>query len=521
MADPLTLRRDTVAVVGSGLGGLSAACTLAARGYDVELFEANDWLGGKATRLRGNGFTFDMGPTIGTVPTVFERVFAEAGEDLHDRLDIRRLDPQWRCFYEDGSVLDLADGVDAMAAAIEEFAPGSGAADGYRGFQAWSERLQVISENYYFWRSVGGFADLLRGVGRPKLKMLADVAVTKPGRSVSKTVRSFVSEPRVAQLLDHFTQYVGSAPDQSPAVLCSMAHLQADGGVWYPMGGVSEVPRALVALGERLGVRYHTGSDVERILLDGGGAVRGLRLRDGGDLPFGAVVSNMDSVRTHRELLGGDPARRFDAAGDYEPACSGVVLYLGLDRRYEHLAHHDFVFSRDPDVEFEDIYRRGIPAADPTVYLAAPSVTDPSVAPEGGEALYALVHTPYLRPGQDWNALFPAYREVILDKLERCAGLRGIRDRIVFEARLTPQDIHDRYRVLDGAIYGLASHGLFAGAIKPPNRSSVPGLYLAGGATHPGPGMPMVTMSGWIAADCLDRDGVVRPARPPAHSAAA
>jgi diapolycopene oxygenase len=199
-------------------------------------------------------------------------------------------------------------------------------------------------------------------------------------------------------------------------------------------------------------------------------------------------------------------ARRYDRKG-YEPACSGVVLYLGLSRRYEHLAHHDFVFSRDPEEEFDWIYKRGEPAPDPTCYLAAPAVTEPGVAPEGGEALYVLVHTPYLRPHHDWTAMLPAYRKIILDKLKRTAGLHDIEERIVVERHLTPQDIHERYKVLNGAIYGLASHGKFAGAFKPGNRSrDIKGLYLAGGAAHPGPGMPMVMMSGWIAAAALDED---------------
>ena len=151
----------------------------------------------------------------------------------------------------------------------------------------------------------------------------------------------------------------------------------------------------------------------------------------------------------------------------------------------------------------------GEPAPDPTVYLCAPSSTEPGVAPPGGEALYALVHTPYLRDHHDWSRMLPEYREVILDKLARTAGLHDLRERIVFERALTPQDIHDRYRVLNGAIYGLSSHGRLTGAIKPANRSpDVPGLYLAGGAAHPGPGMPMVMMSGWIAADCVDQDEV-------------
>ena len=221
---------------------------------------------------------------------------------------------------------------------------------------------------------------------------------------------------------------------------------------------------------------------------------------------FDAIVSNSDAVRTHRELIGGAAARHFDAKRAYEPACSGVVLYLGLSKRYEHLAHHDFVFSRDPHEEFHYIYDLGEPAPDPTCYLAATSFSDPASAPAGGEALYVLVHTPYLREHHDWKKMFPAYRQVILDKLKRTAGMQDIEERIVFESALTPQDIHDRYRVLNGAIYGISSHGVFQGAFKPANKSrEMDGLYLAGGAAHPGPGMPMVMMSGWIAADTLDQ----------------
>jgi phytoene dehydrogenase-like protein len=183
------------------------------------------------------------------------------------------------------------------------------------------------------------------------------------------------------------------------------------------------------------------------------------------------------------------------------------VFYLGLDRAYEHLAHHDFVFSRDAEEEFDWIYRKGEPALDPTCYIAAPARTEPGVAPAGGEALYILVHTPWLRPHHDWSKLLPAYRRIIFDKLARCAGMKDLEDRIVVERNLTPRDIHERYRVLNGAIYGLASHGRFFGAFKPGNRSrDLAGLYLAGGAAHPGPGMPMVLMSGWIAADSLDAD---------------
>jgi phytoene desaturase len=281
--------------------------------------------------------------------------------------------------------------------------------------------------------------------------------------------------------------------------------MQAEQGIWYPKGGTRAVPLALARLGSELGVRYHTSTDIRRLLTQDG-TVTGIETNQGEQHHFDAVVSNEDAVRTYRELLGGPTAQAFDKLREYEPACSGVVLYLGLNRRYEHLAHHDFVFSRDPHEEFHHIYDLAEPAPDPTCYLASTSCSDPSTAPAGGDALYVLVHTPFLRPKHDWSKMFPAYRQVILNKLKRTAGLTDIEDRIVYESALTPVDIHNRYRVLNGAIYGISSHGRWNGAFKPANASTiVPGLFLAGGAAHPGPGMPMVMMSGWIAADALDQ----------------
>ena len=241
-------------------------------------------------------------------------------------------------------------------------------------------------------------------------------------------------------------------------------------------------------------------------MVDNGQAV-GVKTTAGDTYMCDAVVSNCDAVRTYTELIGGQTGQKFSRKSKHEPACSGVVLYLGLNRRYEQLLHHNFIFSKDPHEEFEYIYRKGQPAPDPTAYVCAPSISEPEVAPPDCEALYILVHTPYIRPGHDWKKMLPEYREVILDKLERTAGMKGLREAIVYEASLTPEGIHNRYRVLNGAIYGLASHGKFLGAFKPGNRrKDVRGLYLAGGAAHPGPGMPMVMMSGWIAADSLDAD---------------
>ncbi len=271
------------------------------------------------------------------------------------------------------------------------------------------------------------------------------------------------------------------------------------------MGGTRAVPLALAKLADELGVETRLSTGIRRIVSDRAWSAR-WRRRPAKRAAVGRGVQH-GRVRTYRELVGGKPAAAFDKRWKREPACSGVVLYLGLDRAYDHLLHHDFVFSRDPEEEFDWIYNKGEPAPDPTCYIAAPARTEPGVAPPGGEALYVLVHTPYLRPHHDWTAMLPGYRKVILDKLARCAGMPDLEEPHRVRAAPDAADIHERYRVLNGAIYGLASHGKFLGAFKPGNRSrDLAGLYLAGGAAHPGPGMPMVLMSGWIAADSLDRD---------------
>lgn len=505
----VSLQTQRVGVIGAGLGGLAAACTLAARGYSVTLFDKNAWLGGKAAILEQEGFRFDMGPTILTVPSVLKRIFTEAGRRMEDYLELVPLDPQWRCFFEDQTQLDLYADVPRMKAVLNEFTQQPGVAAGYEKFLGISARLHEISNDVFFWRNVGGVRDTFQPGTMFDLGMLRRFLDLRMGRTVAGTVRSHIPDARVAQMVDHFTQYVGSAPDASPAVLCSIAHMQTEEGVWYPLGGTGAVPAALRKLALELGVEIHDSTPIQRIMVTNGRAV-GVETAMGEQIRLAAVVSNSDCVLAHEELLDRGPRTQFLKRRRYEPACSGVVLYLGLNRRYEQLLHHNFIFSRDPHEEFEAIYRTGIPAPDPTCYVCAPSISEAAVAPAGGEALYVLVHTPYLRPGQDWTKMLPEYRRVILEKLRRTAGLEDIESRIVTEAALTPVDIERRYRAWKGAIYGLASHGRFLGAFKPPNRhQQIEGLYFAGGSVHPGPGMPMVMMSGWIVADTLDQDRIV------------
>ncbi len=363
MIDQTNVRKPrNVAVIGSGLGGLSAACVLAARGYEVTLFEKNEWLGGKAAEHRADGFRFDMGPTILTLPGVLRRIFEEAGKKIEDYLQLVELDPQWRCFFDDGSTLDLVSDTERMKQNLTKLSGDSKAADGYDRFITMSRRLHDVSERFFFWKSVGGIADTFQTKGAFNLSVLKDVLSLRMGQSVAAVVRKHVPDARAAQMIDHFTQYVGSSPEASPAVLCGIAHMQTKEGVWYPMGGTRAVPNALARLANDLGVTVRLNADVEAIETNAS-EVTGVRLTSGESIAFDAVVSNCDSVRTHRELLRDyTMPTQFTRKRDFEPACSGVVLYLGLSEAYDHVLHHNFVFSKDPHEEFDWIYKRGYPA---------------------------------------------------------------------------------------------------------------------------------------------------------------
>jgi phytoene desaturase len=520
----MAAKLQSVVVVGGGLAGLAAAAEIAARGVKVTLVEKNAHLGGKMNVLSERGFTFDMGPTIITLPEVLRGIIARTstlpGAPVGAYIDLRECVPQWRCRYEDGTVIDLLAGVPEMSAALDRQFPGTGAGEGYARFLSFARRMYRLSEKVFFYKDVGSAFDLMRGVPMRDQGLLRDVLAMRIHSTVGATAHGMIAEPHVRQLVEHYLQYVGSSPFLAPAILSLIAAAQSDGGCWYPMGGTRMVARTLERLGRERGVEFVTGAQVARVEQDNGKAT-GVLLEDGRRFAADAVVSNMDVQRTNARLLGtpAGQAERARIARKYTPACSGVVLYLGLSRRYEHLAHHNFLFSGDSAEEFGDIYRRGIPARDPTLYVAAPSRSDPSQAPEGGEALYVLVHTPYTRPGQDWGgerdaaAMMAAYKPVVMAKLKRF-GMEDIERHVVVDRFLHPGMIDSWYQAEGGAIYGLASHGRLHGGFKPRNRSPIlKGLYLTGGSANPGPGVPMVLMSGVTAARAVCEDlGVGVPA---------
>lgn len=516
-------------VVGAGLAGLASAVEMASNGVRVTLIDANTHLGGKMNLHEAAGFTFDMGPTIITLPNVFRGIIERSGRKPADYCELVDLDPQWRCFFEDGTVVDLRRDAEVFARQIDQQFPQTKPGEGYKKFVDWSRRMFRLSEKVFFFNDLGSVGDMMK---RPPNDpgMLGDVMAMRMHSTVAATIEKFIPQPHIRQICEHYLQYVGSSPFLAPAILGLIAAAQTDNGCWYPMGpgnaapgGTRMIARTLANIAGEQGVEIITGRRVVKITTENGKAT-GVVLDDGRQIAADAVVSNCDVQRTYRDLIDA-PAAKAELgkiASKYKPACSGLVLYLGLSETYEQLAHHNFLFSRDSHAEFADIYDRGIPARDPTLYIAAPSKTDPGQAPmvdgKPGEALYVLIHTAYKRDGQRWEGeggLLESYRPVVIDKMKRM-GMADIEDRIVVEHTLTPDGIDRMYNAEGGAIYGLASHGKLAGGFKPRNRSKAfKSLYLTGGSANPGPGVPMVLMSGVTAARSVCEDMGVTPVGTP------
>jgi phytoene desaturase len=359
---------------------------------------------------------------------------------------------------------------------------------------------------------VGGLQEALAAGHLSNWQTLRALAGLDLHRTAAGVLRAHIRDSKLRQALGSFWQVSGSSPFRSPAVLAAFHHIQSRFGVWYPPGGMNRVAQALGHLVQDLGVLIRLGSPVEKILARGP-RVTGV-VTNGKTLPADAIVSNGDFVRTHRELLPDTAtARRIEARpGAFEPTCSGVVFFFGLDRRYDQLRHHAFFFSRDPAREFEDIFERGVPTEDPTLSVCAPSRTDPSVAPDGCENVSVLVHAPSPRPGREESKLLGHTRALVIQKLERM-GLEDFGRRIRVQHVQTPADVERLYGANRGALYGLASHGRLRGGFKPANRSAdYENLYFAGGGANPGPGLPLSVMSGQIAANCFLKDaGVTNP----------
>ena len=479
-------------VIGAGLAGMSAAIRLAGDGYAVTMLEKNANVGGKLNQRSGKGFTFDTGPSILTMPWVLEQLFSSVHRNLDDYLEIERIEPQWRTFFEDGTKIDVKGDLPGM---LEEVEHVSSRADFVELFRYSKQMYDLCLDSFYKY-SLEDLKDL------KKYHSMSDLLKMDPMNTVATGTKKHLNDPYLEQLFNYMVMYVGSNPYQAPAVFNQMIYVQMGLGIYYVKGGMYQIARAMKRLLDELRVTVHLNSPVEQIVLENKKAV-GV-LSNGTFHAADIVVSNLEVIPTYERIVPEKKARKQakKLQASFAPSVSGLVLLLGVNREYGGLAHHNFFFSENPEREFAQMFKEGTPPEDPTIYVGVSSKSDASQAPEGKDNLFVLTHVPplTLQKGEvDWDA----YREVVLDKLERM-GLHGLRESIEFEYRFTPEDLKELYGPNGGSIYGVAADRKKNGGFKIPSKSDLyEGLYFVGGSTHPGGGVPMVTLSGQLTADLI------------------
>ncbi len=482
-----------VVVIGAGVGGLAVAARLATLGHSVTVCEQAPVVGGKLGSYSRDGFRFDTGPSLLTLPAVFRDLFIQTGKPLESVLEIVPVDPIASYRFADGTRFDapntgLLDYCAALNAAL-----GSGAGHDWGRLMARAGRMWQATRGPFLESALGGPTDLLRQSSR-----LRDLATIAPWRSLRSLGERYLRDPRLRVLLERYATYTGSDPRRAPAVLATVPYVEQTFAAWYVRGGLHRLAEAISDRAVERGANIRTHCPVSAVELDGG-RVSGVRLAWGERLAADVVVSNVDADRLYADLLPtpGPLARLRKAT----PSLAGFVLLLGVRGRTAGQAHHTVLFPADYDAEFDAIFGPDPgPVDDPTIYLAVPG--DPAVAPPGSEAWFVLVNAPRHGP-VDWDA--PGFADRYADHLLALMARRGIdvRDRLLFREIRTPADLERATGAVGGAIYGSSSNGPRAAFLRPANRSPVPGLFLVGGSSHPGGGLPLVAMSAAIVAGLI------------------
>jgi len=482
------------AVIGAGLGGLSAAIHLRLAGFDVTVYERNDQVGGRAGQLEMEGFRFDTGPTLLNYPWVFEELFAAAGARLSEHVELLAVDPTVRFIWPDGEELTLSSDLPTLAREFERLEPGSLSA--LTAFLADAELKYGIAMRKLGVRNASGAIQWLRGAG------LRELLHTSMWRSMRSELRRFFRSPRILDALGSYAMYLGGSPWRLPGILTILPYGEIAYGLWMPRGGIYSLVRAVERLAVSLGARIVTGAEVQRIVV-ADGRVCGVELSDGTEERWPTVISNVDVPTTRRELLTPPSAER-------PPEMTPGVLtcYMGLRGRPDGLGHHTIFLPFDSRASFDALFDEQRVPEEPAFYACAPSATDPDLAPPGCSTLYLLTPVPLIdRLPQAPDPAWPAgLRDRMIARMER-HGIAIPPEQRACETMWTPHDWQRRYRLYNGSAFG-ASHRLGQmGPWRCPNRDrKIGGLYYVGASTTPGTGMPTVVLGGRMTAERVIAD---------------
>ena len=479
--------RGRAAVIGSGFGGLAAAIRLQAMGFETVCYESRDKSGGRAYVYRDSGFTFDAGPTVITAPHCLEELFDLAGESMADHVDLISVDPMYRLQWPDGMQFDYSSDESRLVEQIRKCSPSD--VEGYYRFADYTRR--VFEKGYVQLGATPflNFSDMIR--------CAPDLMRLRADRSVYATVSRFIQSEPLRQAFSFHPLLVGGNPMETSAIYTLIHWIERQWGVFFPRGGTGALVEALVALFERLGGEIRLATPVDRISFQSdasGKTVHDVSDSNGHKQRFDLVVSNADIHHTYAHLYGQSPGgnrmRRKLERMDW--SMSLFVMYFGTNQRYADLAHHTILFGQRYQGLLKDIFHgRSLPD-DFSLYLHAPTVSDPGLAPPGGEAFYVLSPVPHLgRADVDWEHRAESYGDAILESLE--THLPGLRNSIVTRRHFTPLDFRQQLNAYQGSAFSVAPKLTQSAYFRPHNKSeTIPNLYIVGGGTHPGAGVPGV-----------------------------
>jgi|DewCreStandDraft_2_1066082.scaffolds.fasta_scaffold00290_13 phytoene desaturase len=487
-----------VLVIGGGVGGLATAMRLQARGHDVTVIEARPRVGGRAYQFCEAGYTFDTGPTIITAPQLLRALWAAVGSNLDDAVELVPLRPFYEICFADGVRFSYWGEPEAMEAEIARLCPSDVA--GYRRFLA---ATGVIYHRAFEQLARKPFLSLTSF-----LKIVPDLARLRAYRSVYSYVAQFFQDEHLRIAFSFHPLFIGGNPFRASAIYSMVPYLEHLGGVWFVRGGTYALVEAMARQFEQLGGNIQCGDPVIEIILREKRAA-GVRLRSGAMLSADVVVSNADVATTYLKLLPAQYQNKGWGARlrhlKYSMSC--FILYLGLIKQYPSLHHHTIVMPRCYRSIVEAIFHHELIEDDLALYIHAPTRTDPTLAPPGGETLYVLVPVPNLQADIDWSVMPHRLRERIFDMLEHRLGLTCIRQHIAVERRFTPCDFAGELGSYLGAAFSIEPTLFQSAYFRPHNRcADVPGLYLVGAGTHPGAGLPGVLASAEITAALVDAD---------------
>jgi phytoene desaturase len=480
-----------VIIIGAGIGGLGTAGLFAKKGYDVTVFEKNENLGGRANIFEQEGFKFDMGPSWYLAPDIFSHFFELMGESVEDHLDLVKLDPSYRIFFRsDSSKLDIHSDIERDAASFEAIEQGAG--DNLRKYLAQSEYQYEVATQHFMFKNYDRIWDFLN----------KRVATEGQKLSVFSKMHTFVSRffrsQKLRQVMEYTMVFLGTSPYEAPALYNLMSHMDFNQGVFYPQGGFYELIKALARIAEKNGAVIRTSSPVAEILVTNGVAY-GIRLESGEAVEADIVISNADMYHTETRML--EPKYRTFSERYWQKrvmAPSAFILYLGISEKLPSLAHHNLLFSEDWRKNFADIYDDPRLPDEPSLYVCAPSVTDPSVAPAGKENLFVLV--PIASDLEITEAEKDSYAERVLSLMESEMGMEGLREKIVYKRIYTVENFAADYNAFKGSALGLAHNLMQTAIFRPKNFSKkVKGLYFAGAGTNPGIGTQICLISAELA----------------------